>query len=238
LEPPLASNPPDPPQTPTSTTPPQEEGSNLPPNVGDAWAVASAICFAFQMFVAEKHMRALPAKSELPLMAVSMLTVAALTSTAAAAAHAGDLPATVHGLQTLVADWQAALPAALGGGAAVPAAEAAEAARTLQQLLYTAVFSTDLVLFVELVALQNVSSTDAAMIYSMEPLVGALLAYAFLGERWGLWGWAGGAVILAASMATQMSGASEGEAAAPEAGGEGAAESGAVPAVVVARRGD
>lgn len=170
-----------------------EEGSSLgPPNVGDAWAVVSAICFAFQMFAAEKHMHDLPKKSELPLMAVSMLTVASLTTAAAAAAHAGDMQAAAAGVQSLISDWQAALPSFLGGGGPVAPAEAAEAARTMQQLLYTSVISTNLVLFVELIALQDVSSTDAAMIYSLEPVAGALMAYAFLGERWGAWGWAGG----------------------------------------------
>lgn len=204
-----------------------EEGSSLgPPNVGDAWAVASALFFGAQMFVAERHMRALPPKSELPLMGVSMLTVATLAAGAAAAAHSGDLAHVADGLQRLVGAWQAALPAALGGGAAVPAAEAEEAARTLQQLFYTSVMSTDLVLFVELVALQLVTSTDAAMIYSLEPVVGALLAYALLGERWGTWGWVGGGTILAASMLTQVAGATQGEeagAAAPAAGEDGAA---------------
>ena len=168
------------------------------------------------MFVAERHMHRLPKDSELPLMAASMISVAALTTAAAAAVHAGDLPAAAAGVRSLFADWGAAGAALLGAGAgaggasAVPPAEAAEALRTLQQLLYTAVVSTDLVLFAELVALRDVTSTDAAMIYSLEPVAGALMAYAFLGERWGAWGWAGGAVILAASMATQLGGG-EGE---------------------------
>lgn len=36
---------------------------------------------------------------------------------------------------------------------------------------------------------------------------GAAMAYAFLGERWGPMGWAGAAVILAASLACQLGGA-------------------------------
>jgi len=47
------------------------------------------------------------------------------------------------------------------------------------------------------------------MIYSLEPVVGALIAYALLGERWGAWGWAGGGVILASSLLTQMAGGAE-----------------------------
>jgi hypothetical protein len=209
-------------------------------------------------------MRSLPPKSELPLMAVSMLTVALCAAAAAGVAHAHDLGSMFSGLQRLFVDWQAALPAALGGGqVAVPAAEAAEAATTAGQLFYTAVITTDAVLFAELIALQvirvmccavlymycpeinarsppsivspplmplppshhthfpkqHVSSTDAAMIYSLEPVVGALMAYAFLGERWGAWGWAGGALILASSVATQMMGATDG-------GGGGGGEGG------------
>jgi hypothetical protein len=38
---------------------------------------------------------------------------------------------------------------------------------------------------------------------------GAAMAYAFLGERWGPMGWAGAAVILAASVACQLGGAFE-----------------------------
>jgi hypothetical protein len=87
-------------------------------------------------------------------MAASMLTVATLSSTAVVAAHAHDLPAAAGAVGGLLHDWQAALPAALGGGAHVDPAVAAEAATTFQQLFYTAFVSTDLLLFVELLALQ------------------------------------------------------------------------------------
>ncbi|GBF87729.1 hypothetical protein Rsub_00440 [Raphidocelis subcapitata] len=186
-------------------------GGDVPPNAGDLWAVASAVLFAAQICSAERQISRLPKRSELPLMAVSMLTVAALCAAAAAAAHAhaGDLPAAAAGVRELLSDWRAALPAALGGGGAVPAGEAVEATRTLQQLMYTAVFTTDAVLFAELVALQDVSSTDAAMIYSLEPVVGALMALVFLGERWGPMGWAGGATIFAASVGAQLVGATD-----------------------------
>jgi hypothetical protein len=61
------------------------------------------------------------------------------------------------------------------------------------------------------------------MIYSLEPVAGALMAYAFLGERWGAWGWIGGGIILGASMLTQVAGPSEKEAAEKEAAEEAAA---------------
>jgi drug/metabolite transporter (DMT)-like permease len=60
-----------------------------------------------------------------------------------------------------------------------------------------------------MVALQSVTSTEAAMVYSLEPVSGALLAYAFLGDRWGPAGWAGAGLILAASLVTQLAGAED-----------------------------
>jgi hypothetical protein len=134
----------------------QEGGSGgSPPNVGDLLAVVSAVLFAMQITAAEAQMHRLPKRSELPLMAVSMLTVAGLTSAAAAAAHAGDLPAAAAGVRELFNDWGAAATAALGGGGGgAPAGESAEALRTLQQLLWTSVVTTDAVLFAELIALQ------------------------------------------------------------------------------------
>ena len=56
---------------------------------------------------------------------------------------------------------------------------------------------------------------DAALIYSMEPVLGAGLAYVVLGERWGRLGWLGAALIIASSLAAQIMGTEE-EAPAPE----------------------
>ena len=61
----------------------------------------------------------------------------------------------------------------------------------------------------QVVALHDVSSTDAAIIYSMEPVLGAGLAYALLGERWGRLGWVGAALIIASSLAAQILGTEE-----------------------------
>jgi hypothetical protein len=65
------------------------------------------------------------------------------------------------------------------------------------------------------------------MVYSLEPVAGALMAWVFLGERWGPLGWAGGGLILAASLLTQTAGATDGfnpdDAARGGGGGGGAA---------------
>ena len=59
---------------------------------------------------------------------------------------------------------------------------------------------------IQVVALHDVSSTDAAIIYTMEPVLGAAFAYALLGERWGSLGWAGAGLIVVSSLAAQILG--------------------------------
>ena len=53
------------------------------------------------------------------------------------------------------------------------------------------------------------SSPVAAIIYTAEPLWGAGLAYALLGERWGALGWLGAALIVGSSLAAQLAGRDE-----------------------------
>lgn len=54
--------------------------------------------------------------------------------------------------------------------------------------------------------LQDVSSTEAAIIYTLEPVLGAGLAYALLGERWNASGWAGASLIIGACLIAQVGG--------------------------------
>jgi hypothetical protein len=53
---------------------------------------------------------------------------------------------------------------------------------------------------------QDVSSTEAAIIYTLEPVFGASLAYVILGERWGASGWVGAALIVASCLCAQLLG--------------------------------
>ena len=53
------------------------------------------------------------------------------------------------------------------------------------------------------------SSVEAAIIYTLEPVLGAALAWWMLGERLGAKGLAGAAIILASSLVTQLAGAGE-----------------------------
>lgn len=45
-------------------------------------------------------------------------------------------------------------------------------------------------------AMRNVSATETAIIYGLEPVWGAAFAWFLLGERWGVKGWIGAALVL------------------------------------------
>ncbi|KAJ7942983.1 Drug/metabolite transporter protein [Quillaja saponaria] len=51
--------------------------------------------------------------------------------------------------------------------------------------LYIGVFSMGLCLWVEMAAMCDVSATETAIIYGLEPVWGASFAWFLLGERWG-----------------------------------------------------
>ena len=50
------------------------------------------------------------------------------------------------------------------------------------------------------------SSTEAAILYTLEPVFGAALAWVVLGERWGAAGWLGAALICASCLVAQLLG--------------------------------
>ena len=52
----------------------------------------------------------------------------------------------------------------------------------------------------------QVSAPLAALIYTSEPLWGAMFAWVIAGERWGPRGWWGAALIIASSVASQLGG--------------------------------
>lgn len=74
-------------------------------------------------------------------------------------------------------------------------------------ILYLGLIVTAMGLWMEVIALQDVSSVEAAIVYTLEPVVGAAFAYVLLGERWGPTGWIGAALILVACLGTQLFGA-------------------------------
>jgi len=157
---------------------------------GDLMSLVSATVFAIQIVRTEHYSRILPAKSRLSVLGVGMLTVALGSSLLACGIHPDYVLSGIQQLDSLtpqsLISWASLLPG--------------------KALLFTGFVSTDVVLLIELTALQDVDSTDAAIVYTMDPVLGALWAYIFLGERWGPNGWTGAALILASSFVTQMYG--------------------------------
>ncbi|GMH20333.1 hypothetical protein Nepgr_022174 [Nepenthes gracilis] len=72
--------------------------------------------------------------------------------------------------------------------------------------IYTGIFSSGLCLWMEMSAMCDVSATETAIIYGLEPVWGAGFAWFLLGERWGVTGWMGAALILVGSLTVQIAG--------------------------------
>lgn len=162
------------------------EQGGAPPGIGDVWSMLSAVAFGLQVFRTEHHARILGNGNNLSLMAVVLATTMVFSGVAAAAMHPSAL-----------ADWlqnPAGLQAVFSGGF------------PWQQVLYCGLLTTDLALLMEVLALQDVSSVEAAIIYTLEPVLGAAFAWAMLGERLGPKGFLGAAIILGSSLVTQVVG--------------------------------
>ncbi|CAD7701511.1 unnamed protein product [Ostreobium quekettii] len=163
------------------------ENGGTKASIGDLYNLMSAAFFALQIFRTEYYCRKLPRSTMMPMLATSVVTTAVLGSVLAAGTHPTQVAATLHSL-LMPTSWMTTFH--------IP----------MKELLYTGLLSTDLVLVIEMMALHNVPSTDAAIIYTMEPVLGSILAYFFLGERWGPMGWLGAGLILTSSLATQLLG--------------------------------
>lgn len=87
-------------------------------------------------------------------------------------------------------------------------AEASAFAQALpwRDILWTGLISTAGTLWIEVEALRSVSSTDAALVYTTEPVWGAVLSWALLGEILTGSSYAGAALILCGSIIGQTGG--------------------------------
>uniref|UniRef100_A0A6N2KQT7 EamA domain-containing protein n=1 Tax=Salix viminalis TaxID=40686 RepID=A0A6N2KQT7_SALVM len=167
------------------------ECSGSPPNIGDLLSFVSAIFFGIHMLRTEHFSRSTKRENFLPLLGYEVCVLALLSTMWVM------LGGWFDGNQELdqsswtwetIRDWFIAFPW-------IPA-------------LYTGVFSTGLCLWVEIAAMREVSATETAIIYGLEPLWGAGFAWFLLGERWGAAGWVGAALVLGGSLTVQIFGTS------------------------------
>eukprot|EP00250_Pteridium_aquilinum_P023122 c26239_g1_i1 orf=357-1637(-) len=164
------------------------ETSGSPASVGDIWTLLSAVLFGVHMLRTEHYSRAISSKESLPLLGMQLLVItlsSLLWSLVASTMLTGSSLPSLHDLD-INAAWQS-----ISHMPWLP-------------VVYTGTVSTAFCLWIELTAMRDISATDMAIIYSLEPLWGAAFAWCFLGERWGIKGWFGALLILGGSLAVQL----------------------------------
>lgn len=166
------------------------EDSGAPASWGDFWSFASAVLFGIQIYRAEVWTKQLGAKQALPMLSMSLLMIAGISLASTAAVHP---QATLHYL---------ANPAQL-------VAYVSETRLPWAGIIYMGCGVTNGGLIMEIIALQDVTSTEAAIIYTMEPVLGAGMAWVVLGERWNAAGWVGAGLIIGACLLAQLLGVEE-----------------------------
>ncbi|OMO71500.1 Tubulin [Corchorus capsularis] len=167
------------------------ECSGSPPNFGDLLSFLSAIFFGIHMLRTEHLSRSTKQENFLALLGYEVCVVALFSTLWVVIGGWFDGIQDVEKSSLtweLLWDWMVAFPW-------LPA-------------LYTGIFSTGLCLWIELAAMREVSATETALIYGMEPLWGAGFAWFLLGERWGATGWIGAALVLGGSLMVQILGSS------------------------------
>lgn len=155
---------------------------------GDFWSFASAILFGVQIYRTEYWSKQCNPKDALPMMSVALLMIAGVSIFSMILTFPSQ---SFHFLQNPRA-WESII---------------LQSSLPWPSILYTGLMVTDLGLWAEVIALQHVSSTEAAIIYTLEPVCGAAFAYFLLGERWNMLGWAGAILIVISSVGIQIYGA-------------------------------
>lgn len=151
-------------------------------NVGDLWCILSAILFGVHKWRSEETTAKFPDETkELVGLQIWVIMIASCLFCA---------PEFVATLQENGLDGTLAMAASLPWPA----------------LAFMGLGTTALTLFIEMESLKEVSAPLAALIYTAEPLWGALFAYFALGERWGPTGWVGATLIVFSSLLAQLTG--------------------------------
>ncbi|CAL5228166.1 g11247 [Coccomyxa viridis] len=153
--------------------------SGVDPNIGDALCIGSATLFGVHKWRSETVTAQFKDNTN-ELIAVQLLALAS----------AASLFAAPEMLQLAAQGPDAVVSAAMG----LP----------WVNLLFMGLGTTAFTLWVEMHALKTVSAPLAALIYTSEPLWGAMFAWVLLSERWGPTGWVGASLIVASTAASQL----------------------------------
>ncbi|KAM0917823.1 hypothetical protein ACQ4PT_009248 [Festuca glaucescens] len=165
------------------------ELSGSPPCVGDLLTLLSAFCFAIHMLRTEHIVRNINNENFLALVGCQVLVVALV----AAASFV------VKCFLRSVVQWNLKLWTTTELFSVM-------ASFPWLAILYTGILSTTFCLWAEVVAMRDVSATETAIIYGLEPVWGAAFAWVIHGERWGITGLVGAIFIIAGSLMVQILG--------------------------------
>jgi len=164
--------------------------TSTPPNAGDLWCIISAVMFGIHKFRTESVTSCI---QDTTALVACQLSIVAVSATLICIPEASTY---VH---------QLAAEAASGADVGTALWENLAGWPWLN-VLYMGLMTTALTLWIEVEALKDVSAPLAALIYSAEPLWGALFAWLILDERWGTTGWVGAALVVASSLFGQNQG--------------------------------
>uniref|UniRef100_A0A0E0LA99 EamA domain-containing protein n=1 Tax=Oryza punctata TaxID=4537 RepID=A0A0E0LA99_ORYPU len=165
------------------------ELSGSPPCVGDLLNLLSAFCFAIHMLRTE-HISRNMKKENFPALVGCQVLVVAFVS--AVSFFIKCFAKNVH-------QWTSQLQSPMKLFCVM-------IQFPWMSILYTGIFSTTFCLWAEVAAMRDVSATETAIIYGLEPVWGAAFAWAMLGERWGMTGFVGAIFIIAGSFMVQILG--------------------------------
>ena len=175
-------------------------GDGSPFATGDAVCILSAIIFGYHTLTSSKYAQ-LFEDQELPFISFQIGVVAAESGLW----KLGEMG--YRGFRERAADDAAAAHAMLtANDVSVFFAHTLDVAAHLPwpALLWMGLATTSFTLWIEFLALKNVSASTCALIYTAEPLWGALFAWHFMGDRWGAAGWLGATLIVGASVGSQV----------------------------------
>ena len=149
---------------------------------GDAVCILSAVIFGYHTLTSSRYAR-LFEDQELPFISLQIGVVAAES-----------------GLWKLGEMWYRGFDGTTFVSHSVDVASALP----WPALLWMGLATTSFTLWIEFLALKNVSASTCALIYTAEPLWGALFAWHFMGDRWGPAGWLGATLVVGASVGSQL----------------------------------
>lgn len=152
---------------------------------GDAVCILSAVIFGYHTLTSSRYAR-LFEDQELPFISLQMGVVAAES-----------------GLWKLGEMWYRGFDGTTFVSFVSHSVDVASAL-PWPALLWMGLATTSFTLWIEFLALKNVSASTCALIYTAEPLWGALFAWHFMGDRWGPAGWLGATLVVGASVGSQL----------------------------------